>query len=145
MPRFVQKYLLQVQLIVPFIQRCVPFHSVLGLETKLFENVLHSGLFQQRSFDVVLLVGAAELLENADVTTSIFCIQEHILGSLEIMRGHFDCVILLSELEYRNLNVAASSCGPGHFFFWLNGDGFSTISGFGWTQLNEVIDVNKRS
>ena len=40
-----------------------------------------------------------ELFENADVTTSIYDVSEHALGSLGITRGHFAC------LEVRMPNI----------------------------------------
>ena len=56
-----------------------------------------------------------ELLENADVTASIYDVSEHVHRSLGIMHGHFHCIFLLAKFEQRSLNVAASSCGRGYF------------------------------
>ena len=56
-----------------------------------------------------------ELLENADVTASIYDILQHAHRSLGITQGHFDCLFSLSKFEQPSLNAAASSCGWGYF------------------------------
>ena len=71
-----------------------------------------------------------ELFENADVTVSIYCISEHVLGSLGITRGHVACLFSFIEvqmptiiidigislvIEYRIANVTLLSCGRGYF------------------------------
>ena len=48
-----------------------------------------------------------ELLENSDVTASIYFISEHALGSSEITRGLFTC--LFSFIEVRLSNFECSS------------------------------------
>ena len=56
-----------------------------------------------------------ELSKNADVIASIYDVSEHVHGALGITQGHFECCFLLSKLEQRSLNVAASSCGQEYF------------------------------
>ena len=46
-----------------------------------------------------------ELLENADVTASIYDVSEHALGSLGITRGHFACLFSLIEVRMPNIVI----------------------------------------
>ena len=81
--------------------------------------------FRKRSPErIVLSCGRlkTELFENADVTTPIYHPSEHAFGSLGMTRGHFAYLFSFIEIrisnaviEYRSLNVAAFSCGPGYF------------------------------
>ena len=47
--------------------------------------------------------GETELFENADITVSIYCISEHVLGSLGITRGYF--AFLFSFIEVAMLDI----------------------------------------
>ena len=46
-----------------------------------------------------------ELFENADVTTSIYDVSEHALGSLGITRGHFACLFSFIEVRMPNIVI----------------------------------------
>ena len=61
-------------------------------KTKLFEDALQSGSFRKRCFHVVVWTGENRAFENTDMTVSIYCISEHALSSLGIMRVHFACL-----------------------------------------------------
>ena len=58
-------------------------------------------IFWKRRFMLSCGRVKTELLENADVTVSIYNPSEHVLGSLGITQGHF--VYLFSDFEYHSI------------------------------------------
>ena len=115
LPLFIIHIYLRVCLISTNSKRFSPIHTYPGIfENASFLSVLGKrphgdGVFghQKRSFSKTLsrvdLIENAifmlscgrvktELLENADVTASIYDVLEHAHGSLGISQGHFDCL-----------------------------------------------------
>ena len=68
---------------------------------KILQNTLRMDLFENTGFMLSCGRVETELFENADVTVSIYCISEHVLGSLGIKRGNF----CLSVFFHRSSNV----------------------------------------
>ena len=77
-----------------------------------------------------------ELFENADVTVSIYCILEHAVGSLGMMRGHFACLFSFIEVRMPNIVIdyryRISNCECHNVFVWT--EIFSKTL-FVWTRI----------
>ena len=93
-----------------------------------------------------------ELIENADVTASIYDVSEHAHGSLGITQGHFDCLFSFIEVRVAKLECSSVFVWTGIFsktllvwtriFFYTNKeDAFSKISGYVWTRPQFLKDI----
>ena len=74
-----------------------------------------------------------ELLENADVTASIYDVPEHAHGSLGITQGHFDC--LFSFVKVRKAEFECSSV-----FVWT---GIFSKTLLVWTRIFFYTDKKR--
>ena len=74
-------------------------------KTKLFENALQNGSFENAVFQLSCGRVKTKLFENADVTESIYRQSEHALGSLGITRGHVACLFSFIEVRVSNIVI----------------------------------------